>query len=162
MSQSYVAGFLFDGDVGRVILLRKSRPEWQRGLLNGVGGKIEPGETIHSAMLREGFEEIGINTNWQHFVTLAYPGADIAFFYSIDDRAFQAARACEDEPIVSFPLTALVWSDVIPNLRFLVPMAAHAASREMMVPARIVMLGHAAGVSSPHSPPSEAPDRGAA
>src|SRR5690349_13991679 len=41
--QAYALGFLFDG-TGRVVLIRKRRPAWQAGLLNGVGGKVEPGE----------------------------------------------------------------------------------------------------------------------
>jgi 8-oxo-dGTP pyrophosphatase MutT (NUDIX family) len=27
-----------------VLLIEKQKPAWQRGKLNGVGGKIEPGE----------------------------------------------------------------------------------------------------------------------
>jgi 8-oxo-dGTP diphosphatase len=43
--QTYACGFLFSLDRTRVLLIRKRRPAWQAGRLNGVGGKIEPGET---------------------------------------------------------------------------------------------------------------------
>lgn len=43
----YVAGFLF-GPMPRhnyVALIRKNKPDWQKGKLNGIGGKVEAGET---------------------------------------------------------------------------------------------------------------------
>ncbi len=42
--KTMVAGFLFDESRERVVLIKKQKPEWQSGRLNGVGGKIEPGE----------------------------------------------------------------------------------------------------------------------
>ena len=43
--KKYVAGFMFSSDKSEVLLVEKMSPEWQRGLLNGIGGKIEGGET---------------------------------------------------------------------------------------------------------------------
>ena len=57
--KTYVAGFLFSPDRSRVLLIRKNRPAWQAGKLNGLGGKIEPGETPPQAMRREFREEQG-------------------------------------------------------------------------------------------------------
>jgi ADP-ribose pyrophosphatase YjhB (NUDIX family) len=51
----YCVGFAFFGS--DVILIRKARPAFQKGLLNGVGGKIEFGENVFQAMIREFFEE---------------------------------------------------------------------------------------------------------
>lgn len=53
----YVVGFLFSEDESRVLLVLKNRPAWQEGKLNGVGGKIEAGETPLQAMEREFKEE---------------------------------------------------------------------------------------------------------
>ena len=38
--QEYVCGLLFSVDRTRVLLIRKRRPAWQAGRLNGVGGKV--------------------------------------------------------------------------------------------------------------------------
>ena len=57
----YVCGFAVFGG-SRLLLIRKARPAWQKRFLNGVGGHIEEGETIHEAMVREFREETGIIT----------------------------------------------------------------------------------------------------
>ena len=62
-SQSYVLGFMFDPAMRNVVLIRKNRPTWQAGLLNGVGGKIEPEEAPLQAMVREFEEETGFRTS---------------------------------------------------------------------------------------------------
>ena len=54
---NYVLGFLFNKDLSQVALIRKTKPEWQKGQLNGIGGKIEPGEDPLGAMIREFREE---------------------------------------------------------------------------------------------------------
>ena len=58
--KQYVLGFLFTPYGNSVLLIGKNRPESQRGLLNGIGGKVEAGETPDAAMKREAFEEAGI------------------------------------------------------------------------------------------------------
>lgn len=68
-----VCGFAFSADRHQVALVRKLRPAFQAGLLNGIGGKIEPGERPVSAMVREFREETGYLTkprDWQRFLVL--------------------------------------------------------------------------------------------
>src|SRR4051794_18101042 len=103
--QQYVCGFLFSPDRSRVLLIRKRRPAWQAGKLNGVGGKLEPGETPLQAMRREFREEAGIELpEWQHVLTLS--GADDAgsgrgwaghFFRAFGDLS--CVRATTDEAL---------------------------------------------------------------
>lgn len=52
----YVLGFCIDANLD-VLLIRKDRPEWQRGRLNGLGGHVEEGEAPSQAMQREFREE---------------------------------------------------------------------------------------------------------
>jgi len=66
----YVLGFMFSPDLWQVLLIRKEKPSWQAGLLNGIGGKIEPGEMPLAAMVREFREETGLDTDpcdWHAF-----------------------------------------------------------------------------------------------
>lgn len=67
----YVLGFAF---VDRsVFLIKKIKPDWQRGLWNGLGGSIESMETSLDAMVREFYEESGVQTNqsdWEFILTV--------------------------------------------------------------------------------------------
>lgn len=58
--KKYVLGFRYNHE--GVILIKKSKPDWQRGLWNGIGGSIERGEAPFPAMCREFYEETGIVT----------------------------------------------------------------------------------------------------
>src|SRR5215208_5596620 len=70
--QTYACGFLFSPDRQRVLLIRKRRPAWQAGKLNGVGGKIERDESPAEAMRREFREEAGLDVrDWQEVLTLS-------------------------------------------------------------------------------------------
>jgi 8-oxo-dGTP diphosphatase len=67
-----VVGFIFCG--AHVLLVKKQKPGWQKGLWNGVGGKCEEGELHQEAIVREVMEETGVmvpTANWTHFATEA-------------------------------------------------------------------------------------------
>src|ERR1700690_3869942 len=77
----FVLGFLFDPSRIAVLLIRKARPDWQRGKLNGIGGKIEVGEVPSQAMEREFREESGLTVKtWIHFGQFR-SGSDLVFCY---------------------------------------------------------------------------------
>ena len=123
----YACGFLFSPDRTRVLLIRKRRPAWQAGKLNGLGGKLEPGESPLEAMRREFREEAGLDVpDWQEVLTLTGPDdADTGrawrghFFRAFGDPA--AARPMTDEQLEIHPLEALP-QEIIPNLRWMIPL----------------------------------------
>lgn len=62
---------------GRFVVILKATPDWQRGLYNFPGGKIEPGETPYDAMRREWKEEVGQHirrADWEVFAVLREEG----------------------------------------------------------------------------------------
>lgn len=94
----YVLGFAFNEELTQVALIRKNRPEWQAGHLNGIGGKVEEGENLYDAMCREFREETGVNLiAWEHVIRMsededwavsvwAYYGADLSELKTMTDE----------------------------------------------------------------------------
>lgn len=118
-----VAGFLFNQWTNTVLLIEKQKPDWQAGRLNAVGGKIESGESARAAMKREFYEETGIDAYaWRPFCFLHHTeyAWSVQFFmmFGMPEDAVQREREC---PVVvevnNLP------DNVIPNLRWLIPMA---------------------------------------
>jgi len=113
---------------GNVALVRKIKPKWQAGRLNGIGGGIESGETPLEAMCREWAEETGIIfDDWTHFAEIRFPETVVHFFkasvFDLPDmpRFNDIGEALEVWPVnVAASLSEL---SVIPNLKWLLPMA---------------------------------------
>jgi len=102
--QEYVLGIALSADRRKILLIRKLTPEWQRGLLNGIGGKIETGETPIQAMLREFKEETGVITTLNHWSSLGTIESDVFkvfVFCSFDDLIYEA-RTVEKEVVEIF------------------------------------------------------------
>ena len=86
---TYVIGFMFTNDWKDVLLIRKNRPAWQAGKLNGVGGHIEPGEEPIQAMVREFKEETGLTTtnkDWTQMLIVTNQDYQIYVFRTYIDN----------------------------------------------------------------------------
>ena len=125
MTTRYVLGFAFSTRAEFVLLLLKNRPDWQRGKLNGVGGKIEEGESPRAAMAREFEEETGIETPliiWHNFASFSGDDHEIECFSTVfNHEALEQAEGEETPMLVG--IHHLHQMAVIPNLRWLIPMA---------------------------------------
>lgn len=113
MIVEYAVGFYFDRSREHVWLIRKARPDWQAGKLNGIGGKVEPGESVLQAMRREFEEEARARVaDWVLIASLrdAANAWRVGFFRATarDDREFLAPRQMTDEPIAPFRVRDLV------------------------------------------------------
>lgn len=117
----YVVGLLISEDKQNVLLIHKNRPDWQVGRLNGIGGKIEESDlTSVDAMIREFREEASLEIKqWLPVVTITGEIYSVEFFYTIDDRIYEA-ESLTDEKIEIFNIYSL--PDVIFNLRWIIPM----------------------------------------
>lgn len=138
--KEWVVGFLFDDDAERVVLIRKNRPKWQAGRLNGVGGHVEPGESATEAMAREFSEETGVHVEpWHHFASLRWEEGDVHFFRAFSDDAMAQAHTTTDEVIERHRTHRLPQDGITPNLLWLVPLAAHRWDDYAVVP--VVEIG---------------------
>lgn len=124
--QEYSVGFLHN--MTHVVLVRKNRPEWQAGLLNGVGGHIEEGEQPHDCMVREFYEETGVQIGpWEQFLTLEGTTARVHCFAIYDesnDYIFEVDTTT-DEAIELWPVSALnvgKSGTTVPNLKWMIPL----------------------------------------
>ena len=121
----YVTGFMYSTDKQRVVLIEKINPEWQRGRLNGVGGKIEKDETPEMAMSREFEEETGVVTAsgaWKVFAVIT--GAQkykVYFLYTLSDDLVNV-KTVEKEKVGIYAVDDLP-QNVLHNLRWLIPMS---------------------------------------
>jgi 8-oxo-dGTP diphosphatase len=121
----YVVGFLHDGQ--SVVMVRKNRPEWQAGKLNGVGGRIEDGERSYDAMVREFHEETGCKIfGWRYFLTLE-SGEHLIDFYAKKEPSYilDLVQTVEDEEILVKSLDNILADEYIPNLSWIIPLAMY-------------------------------------
>ena len=124
--KAYVCGFLFQGDdLDKVALIKKKRPAWQAGKLNGIGGSIESGETPLNAMRREFFEETGkVTDEWRCFAIHRHLTSVIYMFVAFTEGGYCELTQTTDEEVGWWHVTcARVKGLTIPNLRWLIPLA---------------------------------------
>lgn len=132
--KTYVCGFLFmrpiDDEETKVVLIRKNRPEWQAGRLNGVGGKFEEDldPSLSAAMVREFHEETGAlvkDEEWTLFcVYSGGEGDDMyrVYFFKATPDVFPEVTSKTDEK-VEIVSAKNIPQDTIYNLHWLIPLA---------------------------------------
>ena len=118
----YVLAFLFTADAREIVLVRKTRPAWQAGRVNALGGKLLDGEAIGDAARREVREEAGVDVaQWEEFLVWRDPEYCLRVVRAFDDAA-RGARTAEDQEVFLAPVAALPQT-VIDNLRWMIPLA---------------------------------------
>lgn len=125
----YVLGLVFSQYEGRIALLRKKRPDWQVGKLNGIGGHIEPGETPKEAMIREAEEEVGLKLGggcWEEIATLRKSRTWELFVFKTNlplPTEPEDLMGQEDEQVEVHNVNLMYLEDCVPNLHYLVQFA---------------------------------------
>jgi 8-oxo-dGTP diphosphatase len=128
----YTLGFVFDSTLTRVLLIHKLRPEAQRGLINGLGGKFEEGETAYECVAREILEEAGLVTLPDEWTKICDLGSDtwnmdvLALAYQGAESDAQTAEDQEIEWFNIYPLPGTIKS----NLAWLIPLCRDALDKK--------------------------------
>lgn len=125
-----VVGFMFSNDMKQVALIRKTKPKWQEGLLNGIGGKVEEheldelGEVIFDkTMVREFEEETGYTTSeeqWEDVVTILAPDFQMLVMATFGNLS--ALETKEEEEVVVVSVDEIDYSQCVENLVWLIPL----------------------------------------
>ena len=119
---SYVLALLFTADRREIVLMEKTRPAWQQGRVNALGGKLRAGESAEDAARREVREEAGVDVAvWDPVLVWHDAQYTMHVVRAFDDAALRAHTA-EDQRVFRAPVDELP-AHVIDNLRWLVPLA---------------------------------------
>lgn len=102
MKKEYVVGFVFDSTKSQVLLIKKERPEWQKGRYNGIGGLVESNELSDSAMTRECKEECGLEiSDWILFAIVECPTIRLYYFKAfVDLKYLFQMKSLTDEEVI--------------------------------------------------------------
>lgn len=129
----YVLALLFTADAREVVLVRKTRPAWQAGRVNALGGKLHNGESLLDAARREVREEAGVDVErWEEFLLWHDPEYRLRAVRAFDDVA-RLARTAEDQEVFLANVSGLPLN-VIDNLRWIIPLAL---DRDVAVPIEV-------------------------
>jgi len=127
---TYVLALLFTADRQEIVLVDKTRPAWQAGRVNALGGKLRDGESAEDAARREVREEAGVDVaSWEPVLVWRDAQYTMHVVRAFDDAA-RRTRTAEDQRVFRAPVHALP-PNVIDNLRWLVPLAL---DREVALP----------------------------
>lgn len=117
----YCLGFMFSPLQGFVVLIEKAKPAWMAGKLNGVGGKVEPGETPYAAMAREFWEETGVHHKEWTFAGQYRMADALCHIYLTYSKSYDCVRTTTREPVSYYAVESLAGRELVPNLRWLIP-----------------------------------------
>jgi 8-oxo-dGTP diphosphatase len=105
--------------------MRRTRPAWQAGRVNALGGRLRLSEDAAAAARREVHEECGVDVaEWKEVLVWEDAEYRMHVMRAVSERA-REARTLEDQEVFLADVNALP-PNVIDNLRWLVPLALDA------------------------------------
>jgi 8-oxo-dGTP diphosphatase len=135
---------MFSVDGLSLALIVKNKPDWQKGLLNGIGGKIEDQDIVINddyngistptqslcAMIREFQEETGVEyRDWNLFLNMSGNNTDenktpfsVDFYRCFTDEVYNI-RSTTDEEVIIVMVNQLLSLNTIDNLKWIILLA---------------------------------------
>ncbi|WP_418185419.1 NUDIX domain-containing protein [Aliarcobacter vitoriensis] len=104
----YVVGIITDGK--KILLLKKNNPDWQKGLYNAVGGKVELESTPLQTIIKDCKDKIGLDIiNWKEVDSVLLPnGIELTYFFAIlEENDINKAQSLTDERVELFDINNL-------------------------------------------------------
>lgn len=113
--------------------MRRTRPAWQAGCVNALGGKLAESESAADAARREVREEAGVDVEgWTEVLVWEDREYTMHVLQAVSDRA-REVRTMEDQEVFLADVAELP-REVIDNLRWLVPLAL---DEDVALPVRV-------------------------
>jgi 8-oxo-dGTP pyrophosphatase MutT (NUDIX family) len=134
-----VYAFTVDSKLRYVPLVKKNKPEFLKGVLNLVGGKIEEGETPVQAGIRELLEETGLEEIQVYDPMCYYPAERMGIIQGKLGTVYcikvpvcyrQELKPGEEETeeVKWYPITEIFSNKLLmPNLRLIIPLMENKA-----------------------------------
>lgn len=106
-----------------LVLIRKIKPNWQNGMLNLPGGKVEPGEDYQVAAVRELREETGLECmGIEEMGSLEGDDYKVVVFNAICAPYAVPETKTAEAVVWGFWSNLRVHPTLIPNLKIVVPL----------------------------------------
>lgn len=109
--KKYTLNFIFNENLDLVWLIKKIRPAWQAGYLNGIGGKFEDGEDSFDCATREVKEESNLDVFRNDWIPVGeYVGIDYIVYINtilMIDEVFIGAQQLTDESIYTVDVSSI-------------------------------------------------------
>ena len=103
-----VVGIITDNK--EILLLKKNNPDWQKGLYNGIGGKVELNTTPLETIIKKSEEDLGINiSNWRELDSeISSSGIEIVYFLTtLNEGEIKKLQSQTDERAELFSINNL-------------------------------------------------------
>lgn len=123
--QQFTLGFIFDTSLKKILLVHKNKPAWQKGKINGIGGKLRKNESRKVGIRRETFEESGLiipARSWTYVATIKdSPETTIYVLTAVYNNDLSDAKSKTGEKVQWFKTIKLP-NTTISNLMWLIPL----------------------------------------
>ncbi len=116
--------FIFSPNLAQVLLLKVTKPTWQQGKYNGIGGKVQLGETTIVACLRELVEEASVTISPENLINYGELIGDNWHVHLFTARAADLISTHRtNEGVTEWVSTNSLPKSCIENLAWLIPCA---------------------------------------